>query len=223
MEALEADYKSGLFHHAYLLPYDQKVNEDLIKFIENTLKLKYRGNPDVIVLMEESFTVELARRLKEMESLSPSKGDKKVFVVSFNFITREAQNALLKVLEEPNEGTYFFLMTAFPDKLLPTLRSRLRIVDETSEANEKIKEFISSSVPERLKLIKGIVEDKDRARAIFFLNSLEGELYKSYKKGVIKDTSIFQSIRDARSYMGDRAPSVKMLMENISLSIPVLR
>jgi DNA polymerase-3 subunit delta' len=39
-------------------------------------------------------------------------------------LERAAQNALLKILEEPPSGSVFLLVTALPDLLLPTVRSR---------------------------------------------------------------------------------------------------
>src|SRR5699024_9785329 len=43
-------------------------------------------------------------------------------------LTREAANSLLKTLEEPPAGTHLLLVTAQPDRLLPTIRSRCRIL-----------------------------------------------------------------------------------------------
>jgi DNA polymerase-3 subunit gamma/tau len=39
-------------------------------------------------------------------------------------MTRDAQNAMLKILEEPPEKNYFILCTTDPNKLLPTIRGR---------------------------------------------------------------------------------------------------
>lgn len=227
MDILHSDYKAGVLHHAYLFQRSTEINDSVIKFVENTLSMPTRGNPDVIILDNESFTINSARELKELESRVATSGERKVFVISFNFITREAENALLKVLEEPSAGTHFFLMTTFGDRLLPTLLSRLHVVDAAtdervlqSSSDISIKEFLTTTEPERIKLMSKLVEDKDKTRAILFLNSLESELYLLFKKGEMKEVSVFKNIRDARSYMADRAPSVKMLLENIAISVP---
>lgn len=217
------DYKAGALHHAYLFPRSREINDSVVKFIEGTLLMPIRGNPNVTVFSEDAFTIDFARALKESESRVASDGGRKVFLISFNFITREAENALLKVLEEPSAGAHFFLMTPFGDRLLPTLRSRLCIVETSTAENLSdvdIKGFLKATKPERIRLIQKMIEDKDKSSAIIFLNSLERELYLLFKRGDIKDVRVFESIRDARSYMSDRAPSLKMLLENIALSLP---
>lgn len=64
---------------------------------------------------------QLARRL----SFALVRGRRKVAIVSpADALNERAQNALLKTLEEPPPQTTFFLVTAQPDLLLPTVRSR---------------------------------------------------------------------------------------------------
>ena len=66
-----------------------------------------------------------ARRLKESTFFVPVNGPVKVFILDeAHMLTKEANNALLKTLEEPPPGVYFILCTTVPDKLLMTIRSR---------------------------------------------------------------------------------------------------
>jgi len=59
-------------------------------------------------------------------SLPPFEAKCKVFILEdADAMLPSSSNALLKTLEEPNEDTYFLLMTHHPDRLLPTIRSRL--------------------------------------------------------------------------------------------------
>lgn len=59
-------------------------------------------------------------------SLPPFEAKCKVFILEdAEAMLPSSSNALLKTLEEPNEDTYFLLMTRHPDRLLPTIRSRL--------------------------------------------------------------------------------------------------
>ena len=56
---------------------------------------------------------------------TPSMGHGKVFIIDeAELLDRTAQNVLLKTLEEPPAGTFIILVTARPERLIPTIRSR---------------------------------------------------------------------------------------------------
>ncbi|MGB0767242.1 MAG: ATP-binding protein [Phycisphaeraceae bacterium] len=62
-------------------------------------------------------------------SLAPTLGRGKVFIVDeAELLNPTGQNALLKTLEEPTDGTYLILVTASEHRLLPTIRSRCQRV-----------------------------------------------------------------------------------------------
>ncbi len=55
-------------------------------------------------------------------------GNRAVIIYDAENMTAQAQNCLLKILEEPPQNTYFFLTSSHPDQLLTTVRSRCRPV-----------------------------------------------------------------------------------------------
>ena len=55
-------------------------------------------------------------------------GNRAVVIRDAENMTPQAQNCLLKILEEPPQDTYFILTTAHPDQILTTVRSRCRPV-----------------------------------------------------------------------------------------------
>lgn len=66
-----------------------------------------------------------ARRLTEETYFTPIEGNTKAFIIDeVHMLTKEANNALLKTLEEPPDGVHFILCTTNPSKLIPTVRSR---------------------------------------------------------------------------------------------------
>ena len=70
-----------------------------------------------------------ARNIMEQLSLIPYESEYKVMIIYLaEKMNAEAANKLLKLLEEPPEGTYFFLICHKPDKLLPTILSRCQII-----------------------------------------------------------------------------------------------
>jgi DNA polymerase-3 subunit delta' len=69
--------------------------------------------------------VDQIRKLNQLVGLRPRQGRRRVFLVDpAERMNREAQNALLKTLEEPPERSLLILVSARPHLLLPTVRSR---------------------------------------------------------------------------------------------------
>lgn len=229
METLVKVFKNtGALHHAYVIEGNSKnIFLDLVSFLEKSVGIKTRGNPDFYYESFDSFGVDDARTLKEkQQKKSFEVGGKKVFIISFNFITREAQNSLLKVFEEPTAGTHFFLIVPTAEIFLPTVRSRVMIFSQKdfTDTDEKfIKDFLASSPKKRLDLVAEIIEEKDKARAIIFLDNLEASLSKMWSKNPdTQKAEVFKQTINCRNYLYDRAPSVKIILEHIALVTPVV-
>jgi len=96
-------------------------------------------HPDLIVLRRgepiapgiktgrTTIPVDDIRELIRILSTHAFEGGKRAVVVeNAEHMTPQAQNSLLKTLEEPPEGTFFLLTSAHPEILLTTIRSRCR-------------------------------------------------------------------------------------------------
>lgn len=69
--------------------------------------------------------IDSIRELVTSSTRSPWFGEVKAYLLDeCHQITRDGQNALLKLLEEPPKHTYFMMGTTNPEKLLPTIKSR---------------------------------------------------------------------------------------------------
>lgn len=83
------------------------------------------GRGDFDHTPSRDIKVEQVRALGERLAFRPLEGQYKVaLLIDADAMNPQAQNALLKTLEEPPKGTVLVLTTAMPDKLLPTIRSR---------------------------------------------------------------------------------------------------
>jgi len=86
-------------------------------------------SPDVITIGPEkdrrTIGVEAVRRVRATAYMKPNDLSVKIYVLrDAEKMTSQAQNALLKLFEEPPTGVYFLLMAAEASALLPTVRSR---------------------------------------------------------------------------------------------------
>ncbi len=234
-------------HHAYLIkgsPSD--IAPKIISFLEQN-GVQSAQNPDVRIEFFETFGIDDSRRLKinqlqkSVTENSAGEASKKFFILGINFFTREAENSLLKVFEEPASNTYFFIITPNPHLILPTLRSRLISLDlatdylPKAELADWARKFLSQNKSERILEIEKIIsESKDlpaqagdkegeslRTKALDILDAIIYLLYKDNSdEQKIKLNAIFEEIGKCRSYLSDRGASVKMLLEHMALILP---
>ncbi len=92
---------------------------------EEQVRRRLAGRSDFSHVPSRDVRVEQVRQLQERLSLRGLESPRKVvLVLSADAMNPAAQNAFLKTLEEPPADTTLVLVTAAPDRLLPTLRSR---------------------------------------------------------------------------------------------------
>ena len=73
----------------------------------------------------EARGIDEVRSWVEARRFLPFGSGAKVYIIDeLHQMTQAAQSAMLKVIEEPPEGIYYFLCTTEPSRLLPTIRSR---------------------------------------------------------------------------------------------------
>jgi DNA polymerase III delta prime subunit len=210
---------NGTIHHAYIIEGQKdSVIAQLQQFSEATLGLSTIGNPDFVLLDSETFTIDDSRDLYDRQ-LRKALGEKKVFIISFRFIAVEAQNALLKVLEEPTAGTHFFFVVPRSDMFLPTIRSRVLLIQSENTDKQlfekEAKEFLKASPADRLAQVKAMVEEKDKGKAIDFLKAVEQLLAEDPKK----NKSALEQILIVEKYLQDRSSSIKLLLEHVALVV----
>ena len=85
-------------------------------------------HPDVVIVddpAKKTVTVDMVRKARTDVYVKPNEGRRKVYVFPRAAdMNAAAQNALLKVIEEPPEYAAFLLLTEAAERLLPTIRSR---------------------------------------------------------------------------------------------------
>ncbi len=215
-------------HHAYLIAGDrEEAISDILAFLQKIKNFELRGNPDLHVSRFDVLTIDDARRVKDIAERKAF-GNRKVIIAAFNTATTEAQNSLLKTLEEPGERTHFFLIVPRAQVLLPTVSSRLYIIDTArpagSAAKNQAQEFLSASPAERLTLAKKIADDifdgdLEKQFTVDLIGQLEKMLWETRGKSNIAQEA-FDDLALCRKYISDRSSSVKMLLEHLALILP---
>jgi DNA polymerase III delta prime subunit len=226
MKSLIDSYtNSKNLHHAYMLEGEKTaIREKLLAFIGDTLEHPTQGNPDFWHEQFETFSIDDARKLRDMQSMKPLVHERKIFIAEVLSMTVEAQNALLKIFEEPTPNTHFFIIVDSADTFLPTLRSRMQVIVDDSVAIDgaiSIKEFMKASKAERLALILPYIEEKDKGEAMKLVDGLIQYMYNNEKREE-KNASLMHELLQARSYLSDRSPSLKLILEHISLILPTI-
>jgi len=78
---------------------------------------------------KRNITVDQIRAMQQRLTTRPTLGSRRAIVIDpADDLEKGAANALLKSLEEPPAGSFFLLVAHRPGRLLPTIRSRCRIV-----------------------------------------------------------------------------------------------
>ncbi len=240
MDNIFEHYKrTGYLHHAHIIEGElASVVPVLLSAVERHMGIVVKGNPDLSVIEYQSFGIDESRELSSRQSRAgfgdSGKGtpSKKIFIISAQSFTREAQNALLKTFEEPTEGTHFFIIIPRLDAILPTLKSRVILVEgsqtflKEDETRILAGKFLDSTLEQRFAMIKKLTEVKkgeivNREKIRNILDHIERILYM--RIAGLSAGDIFREIYQSKTYLADRGSSPKMLLEHLAIVIPYLK
>ena len=215
--------KSGHFHHVYIL--ENWTEKDILEVTDEIKKVLVK-DVDVNDIFFDNFgnlNIKEVRNIKEKAYISAIK-KVKLFFIKISDITREAENALLKLFEEPPSNSHFFIFS--PDiKFSKTILSRvIKIKGQNDEENQDIKKFLKMSIGEKIEMAKKISdktkEDRDKNEILDFLSALEKEIINRNSKDK-KISGILREIEISKNFLRDKSASIKMILENIFIQSEV--
>lgn len=172
-------------------------------------------NPDVSVREFDRMAIADVRTLIHDAMLRPVHDDTRTFVIASDSILGDAQNALLKLFEEPNAHTCFYLIIPREDILLPTLHSRLSILatENVVSEHEAFSAFHRLGYRDRLELITKKLKAEDHA---FFTEIASGFAEFAHTS---KNAALMQDALMLATYLPMPGSSKKMLFEHIALTL----
>ncbi len=110
-----------------------------------------RDHPDAVVRKRKALTIGvdvLRHFVIDKTGLTPIHGRAKMFIIrEADRITPQAQNALLKTLEEPPGATVLILLVGALDRMLPTTQSRCQVVRFDALPTSFVAERLATLVP----------------------------------------------------------------------------
>lgn len=134
-DSLRGASKQGTLAHSHILTGPDGIGKSPMAKTLAGLILRpdsevERNYVDIIEVRPsgKSIGVDEVRRIIGEANIMPFEGNRKVIIIyNGELMTTQAQNALLKTVEEPQPGVYFIILTKTLDNLLPTIRSRCAI------------------------------------------------------------------------------------------------
>lgn len=178
----------------FIFPAAKNVKEEkLADLIKHKIKNPYKKLP---LSGHLNIPIETIRELKNEAKYAPFEAQKRFFIISgIEYLSREAANSFLKLLEEPPVNLVLILITNDYDSVLDTIRSRcqpvsfpLLTIDEIKEIlkgyhlqTEKMDAVIRISQNNIEEIIERIENESDdlRPRVIDFLRAVASENWMS--------------------------------------------
>ncbi len=150
-QILEKTVKLNKVSHSYIFCGIEGIGKKEIakEFANMILNKDINNNPDFLLIEPEDgkIKIEKIREIQKKAAEKPIISDKKIYILNdADTMTTEAQNCLLKTLEEPPEYLTIILICSNENNLLSTIKSRCTRMYFEPIPEEKIKEYIEKNL-----------------------------------------------------------------------------
>ena len=182
---------------------------------DSCIKFNSSNNPDFLEIFPDGNSIKIAqmREMQEKVYQKPIVSDKKVFIIDqVEKMTEEAQNSLLKTLEEPPEYMVIILITSNENKLLNTVKSRCIRINFTGLSKQDITKYagahqINISSQNLLEMCGGSIGKLEKINEnIDDYNSLElatNKLIDGKLKNVVEEMNCFNILYESKEIIQD--------------------
>lgn len=209
-------------HHAHIIHLNGHLYEEAIEDLERSVTdIHVNENCFTHKFVFEKLKIEHAREISRATESKNSKNERRLYFISFSAGTHEAQNALLKTLEEPAVGTSFILLVPNTDILLETIRSRCITLLLNAEKGSRYL-FLKTPHKDRLEYIKSLLLNK--ALLGSFYAELEQEVsdYVSKESTKIDRNQALNLVFHYKHLIMNHSTSSKYLLEELALRLPLI-
>lgn len=222
-------------YHTYIIGGDPMLSAPIVRdFLIRRGDIASQNSGEMLYQIYDSLSVDDSTFLKGWHSEGNVSEGKRICIIGAKAINREAENALLKMFEEPKEGTHFFMIVPEPEILTQTILSRahvMRMDSETKNDNTRARTFLKAVPAERFVIIENLIKShKDdetsggvRYEALQLLCDVEHIVYEEKflkNKNDVHTHKLLEEIGMLRGYLGLPGSSVKMILEHFALIAP---
>lgn len=140
----------GTLSHAHLIIGPNGIGKSILARVFALKILNKDKDIDYVDIInyrpsKASMGIDEVREIIEEVSKRPYEGDKKVIIIhEGSKLTVQAQNALLKTIEEPPQGVYIILLAESLETLLDTIKSRCQVYKLTPLNNKQMEMYINT-------------------------------------------------------------------------------
>lgn len=212
-----------------IISKNKKLREEYLSALFKEYKI---GKFDVYTLIsEKAIGIEEVRILQKQLFLKPMQSPTKAVIIeNADTMTIQAQNAMLKSLEEPPNHTIIILTLENEELLLPTIQTRCKIIKLQEDISKVEKEDLSSylaildslrSIPigERLLLAQKFGENKEKT-LIFLEGMIKTLREKCIKNPIASDfISLIKTFQETYTVISTTNVSPRLALENLLLNI----
>ncbi|MDP2637536.1 MAG: hypothetical protein Q8P26_00550 [Candidatus Levybacteria bacterium] len=208
-----------------------KEKEETSKYIKNFLKEEKVNPVDIdLQIYEKAMGIEEVRNVQKKLLLKPFRGKTKAVIIqAYEGITMEAQNALLKALEEPPANTLIIISAPRKELFLPTIISRCKIIELKETIVDSVEDYsvayntfldilFNGTIGMKLKMAQDISANKEdldnwlSKMSIFVRQKLIGN-YNDYKY-----LNLLKLLQQANNDIKSTNVSKRAALENLFLS-----
>lgn len=203
-----------------------------LKNLKQSLGIDEKNITDYLELKlstKRTIGVEETKTLKSWANLKPFSASSKLGVIfDAHALTVEAQNSLLKLIEEPNSFTNILLICDDHQKLLPTILSRCQIFElKIQKGNtESISEINLTDPIERFVIIEQILTIKEKDIQISETNDLIYKLLQNQRYLLFhsnfdrKYAKNIEKIHETIKMIANNVP-LRLSLENLFINLEI--
>lgn len=197
--------------HAHLISGEDGIGKSILAQILSKLILNGDMDRDYVDIInyrlnKASFGVDDIRNLIDEVNKKPFEGNKKVIIIhQGNKLTIQAQNALLKTIEEPPVGVYIIILCENLELILDTIKSRCEIYKLTPLTKVQLNKYIE--------LNNFTYTEEERLSAIAFSEGIPGRIDRYFKDQTLSDLRI--KILDLLNELKNNDPEIILEKEEL--------